>query len=179
MTEAPVFDSALLAGIRQQNPRAVNRLRHHALPAMSRLFERSGVDPTQAEWLAQDVFVDFVYRWAERVDEPRAIERYLRAMCLTALRRMARVQHRHLPLLAHEGADHEQEARLHDALDAERLEPCIDTLTPRTRQRLQQHYHQGLTMAAVARSEGVSAPAVRKSITKALDALRRCLGVDA
>lgn len=178
MTEAPAFDSTFLAGIRRQSPRAISRLRHHALPAMSRLIERSGVDPLQAEWLAQDVFVDFVYRWSDRVDEPRAIERYLRAMCLTAIRRMARIKHRHVPLLPHEAADHEQESRLHDAIDAERLGPCIDTLTPRTRQRLQQHYHQGHTMAAVARSEGVSPPAVRKSIIKALDALRRCLGIE-
>lgn len=178
MAATPTFDSTFLIAIRQRDPRVVRQLRSHAVPAMTRFIERRGFDSTQASWLAHDVFVDFVYRWADSLDEPRAIERYLRAMCLTAVRRVARRSERLVPITSDDGVKAGQQARLDDALDAQRLGPCLDTLAPRTRQRLQQHYHQAQTMAAIARQEGVSPPAVRKSIVRALAALRHCLGVE-
>lgn len=178
MAKPHIFDSAFLAGVRQRDPRVVRQLRREALPAMQRLIERCGFDPIQAEWLAQDVFVDFVYRWVDRISEPRAIEQYLRAMCLTAVRRVARRTSQQASISSCVVATSSPNSRLDDAIDAGRLGACIDELTPRTRQRLQQHYHQALSVAAIARDEGVSPPAVRKSIVKALAALRRCLGVE-
>jgi len=171
----------LLAGIKAREPEAITLFVEWMRPRLVGRFRRKGVDEAEAECMAQDVLLAFVWRYADTVRHPQAIDAYLRLMSATALRR----RRRELARRGHATESLELAAPVDglpepgSGIDRRRLADCLDGLTTRARGRLQKHFHLGLGFAEIGRSEGCTGQAARQSVVAALAALRRCMEVEA
>lgn len=167
----------LLVGLQSRDADAIALYIEWMRPRLVRRFEAKGVGAADAQCMTQDVLLGFVWRYADRIRHPQAMDAYLRLMCATRLRRLRRDQSRQVDLAGPLPAA-PLDAALPEpgsGMDRRRLADCLDRLTARVRGRLQKHFHFGLGYAAIGRTEGCTGQAVRQSIVAGLSTLRACM----
>jgi RNA polymerase sigma-70 factor, ECF subfamily len=142
-----------------------------------------GVDGLWVDDVAQEVFLTAFRRWAEyQPDRPlgawlRGIAKHLAVAERRRSGRRARVISTRLTeALAAVDDDPEQPAHAGDELHAA-LARCLDRLPPRARELLHQRYAEELDAAqiAAAQGDGANANAIRQTLHRLRDNLRRCL----
>jgi len=170
----------LLVGLQDRDPGSITVFVDWMRPRLVGRFGRKGVSEADAECMAQDVLLSFIYRYADRIEHPQAMDAYLRLMSATRLRRHWRDVGRETGLPAPEETIPmtAPEREPGTGIDRRRLAGCLSRLTTRIRARLQKHFHLGLGYAEIGRSEGCSGQAARQSIVAALATLRACMEVE-
>ena len=167
----------LLRGLKARDNTAITVFVGWMRPRLVRRFCAKGVVSADAECLAQDVLISFIWRYADRLERPQAIDAYLRLMSATALRRYRRDQARlgRLPTNIEQHVPAALGIQPGIGIDMRRLSHCLSTLTARIRGRLQKHFHLGQGYAEIGRSEDCTGQAVRQSVVAGLATLRACI----
>jgi RNA polymerase sigma factor (sigma-70 family) len=133
---------------------------------------------SEAEVLVADVFCDFLFHYADRIQDGKSIPAYLRIMTVRRARRRKDRAARHVEVEPDTigrdtGITFDESAE--SSIWSQWLEICLDGLTGRARKILKLHYGHDLSYSAIAGQLGKSKQAVGKTVLKSLEALRRCL----
>lgn len=129
--------------------------------------------------VATDVLVDFMFKYVDTLSRPEALAGYLRLM---AVRRSLRFRQRQTAgqedaevegLVDREGQSPEEAAGLRALMP--RLERCLDELTPRSQQVLRLHYAGEMANEKIGAIVGCTKQHVGRIIKQSLQLLRACL----
>ena len=169
-------DDALVIRLREGDEQAYAELYRRVYPRVFRFALRRLGDPTEAEDVAQDVFLE-VYRSIERYEGRSNLLSWIFGIARhTTLNRFSRRSREMRPL---DEAGHlaAPAASIEDCIDASRLwERCVRSLqrnvSATARQIFHLRYSHGRSVEAIARETGKSAGAVKVGLMRT----RRILG---
>ena len=175
----PLEDRSLLDGVRRKDPNALGTFFDHAFPFVYNVAFRMLGNRTEAEDIAQDVFLK-VYRSADRLDASRNPRPWLSTITANAVRdfwRLASTSRRtdldEVTLVAEDGGP---------SRDAERSEAdatvqrALLQLDPGGGEVVVLKDIQGHRHEQIAEHLGISPAAARKRYSRALERLARLLG---
>jgi RNA polymerase sigma factor (sigma-70 family) len=137
---------------------------------------RRVLGPTsEAEELADEVLVDFLYVAVHRIDHEEAIRNYVRLMTVRRALRRSKRRRKQTPFgEAHFAAPNDPD-ELTFKLMMPRLEGCLEGLTPKARQALTLRYRGEMTTEHIGKIVGGSKQYIGRLLTKSLEALRGCI----
>lgn len=143
-----------------------------------RICEKVLRDPAEAADVADEVLVEFLFRWVHRVETGGALVHYLKLM---AVRRALRRKKRRGLWLADDPTEAaiDESARDEDRALAKlifpRIEGCLPQLTSKARQALRLRFAVELTNEAIGDLIGGSKQYIGRLLTQSLEVLRRCV----
>lgn len=132
-----------------------------------------------ADDVADSVLVDFLYRYAERLESTAAARSYVRLMAMRRAVRYARRRDRLEPVEEERVATEPPAVSAEERADVQRmlprLERCLEELKPKARVVLQLKFEGELTNERIGGQVGGSKQYIGRLITKSLGLLKKCL----
>lgn len=129
----------------------------------------------EADDLADEVLVDFLYNVVHRIEHEEAIKSYLRLMTVRRAFRRKRREDRTRPLVVERKSEADHEDAVGLQLLMPRLERCLQVLTPKARQALTLRFRGEMTNEHIGTIVGGSKQYIGRLLTKSLAALRACI----
>jgi len=153
---------------------------HQHLHFVRALAFRLAPEPSVAEDIAQQVFVEFLQK-APQWDLSKDVRPLLATMTHHIAKRCWREHGRLASPKMRELAEHiqriagEQPENLYNDDEREALRRCLEKLPEKSRELLRGHYTVGLSSAELAQSLETSADSVRQALCRIRMGLRRCM----
>jgi RNA polymerase sigma-70 factor (ECF subfamily) len=180
---APVDADVLLLAVARGDDHAFERLYDLLAPRVYGLVQRVVRDPTQAEEVAQEAFVE-VWRTAARFDPTRGSASawvstiaHRRAVDRVRSEQAATDRMRRVAARAGESPHDEVFDETVTGLEHQQVRRCLRTLTQLQREAITLAYYRGYTYREAADLLGVGLPTIKTRMRDGLIRLRDCLGV--
>jgi RNA polymerase sigma factor (sigma-70 family) len=172
-------ENELLDGLKEGTTRARAIARQSLFPRVLAVCRRMLSDPILAEDTAEDIWMDFLFLHAARVQSARALPAYLRMMTVRRCIRIRQSRARLAELDENSASNGLAEDHLVSAVDLMRdqvrLQACLEQLDGRARKILRLRFHLDLTQEAIGQALGVSKQYAGRVIARSLENLRQCL----
>jgi len=180
---AYVLDEAELALLKARDSQAQTRFFRAHRGRVEGLCARVLGQGADAAEIATDVLGDFLFRYVDGVESPRAVSTYLKLMATRRSLRWVRTRGRHDEVDGDDGPPialvKEREPALDQAIWARqmmpRLDGCLEVLTPKAREVLKLRFSTELTNESIGDIVGGSKQYIGRLIKESTEKLRKCL----
>ena len=180
------LDEAELALLKARDPHAQARFFRGHRPRVEALCARVLGHGADALEISTDVLGDFLFRYVDGVESPRAVSTYLKLMATRRSLRWVRTRGRSDEVQEDDGGALELGPRepagnqpIDQAIWARqmmpRLDGCMGQLTPKAREVLKMRFSTELTNESIGDIVGGSKQYIGRLIKESTDKLRKCL----
>ena len=184
--EAYTLDDAELALLKARDAQAQARFFRAQRARVEALCARVLGHGADAFEIAADVLGDFLFRYVDGVESPRAVSTYLKLMATRRSLRWLRAKGRSDEIQEGDGdglVDAERDPAPDQAIWARQMMPrlggCLEQLTPKAREVLKLRFSTELTNESIGDILGGSKQYIGRLIKESTDKLKKCLEVGA
>lgn len=169
----------LLERLKRREGAAQLELRRSVLPKMVATAQHYLRDEARAEEIAEDVWLDFVLDYVDRIRDERAINRYLHMMTVSRAVRLRRLLRRCEPPSERNERTTDPTHEVIEQIDrpamVSRLHRCVEALGKKKRRMLRMRFYGDQTFTAIGEALGVSRVYAGRAVREAIEQLTRCM----
>jgi RNA polymerase sigma factor (sigma-70 family) len=173
------MENDLLAKLQARNKKAQRQLRKDLFPKVIASCRFILKDEIWAEECAEDIWMDFLYKFVDRVKHEHALPSYLRMLTVRRCIRLRNWQRRHIEIDQAPIDQASAEEEVVSQIDQERLlaqlEECLKQLSSRVRSVIRLRYYNNLKYDNIGQALGTSPQYAGRVVSKGLESLRQCL----
>lgn len=167
----------LIDGLRAGVPDAQRLFWQRFWPKTYAICAKILVSDADASDAAVDLLNEFIRRRVHSIEDPRAVENYIRLMAVRQSLELRRKRDRNVALdgdIIDSGSiDPEEQAIVNTLLP--RLDYCLDKLTPKAKQTLRLKFYSQLSNERIGQLLGGSKQYIGRLLKSSLSTMRKCL----
>jgi RNA polymerase sigma factor (sigma-70 family) len=176
MSRSDEEDELEMKRLREKDPTALRQFWLRERPIVRGICTRVLADGSEAGEVADEVLIDFMFNYVNRLDHARTMGAYLRLMAARRAIRHRERRSKHVELAAQaDDSQPDPERSILHAKAVSALEHCFRKLTPKAQEAVRLRYSADLTQQQIGAIVGGSKQYIGRVLAQSIDKLRECL----